>query len=140
MSIQDTFEFDKEGQVVKFPLFKRIFLGFVIVLIALLAFGIGRLSREGRGGSRDVKIEYDPSLIDATQTPVATSGLGEGRAAQTETASVINTGRIFASSQGKRYYYPGCKSTVSEKNKVFFADAKTAEAAGYTLATNCKPR
>lgn len=127
MSITESFEFDKDGEVVKNSPLKPFFLGFVIILVALLAFGIGRLSvAGGQGGG--VKIEYDPSLVD--QQPATT----------TLQQPILNSASVFASSKGTKYYFPNCKSTISAANKVTFMSAAEAEKAGYSLATNCKPR
>ncbi|MBX4195861.1 hypothetical protein KW796_02820 [Candidatus Parcubacteria bacterium] len=125
MSITEEFSFDKEGEVVRFPHLRRYFLASVIILIALLSFGVGRLT----GGEREgVTINYDPNLA----VPAAAVALSKPRV-------TADTGHsVFASSKGKRYYYPGCRNTISEKNKVTFATETMAEKAGYTLASGCK--
>lgn len=48
---------------------------------------------------------------------------------------------VFASKNGTKYYYLGCSGAnrIQEQNKVWFASGREAEAAGYTLATNCTP-
>ncbi len=140
MSIQDTVHFDNTGEVVRHPTLKRYFLALVIVLVAILGFGVGKLS--GQGSRAGVSINYDPSLLKdpAPASPVSTS------ADTSQTSSVIAAtipvqsakGAVFASVNGKRYYYPGCSNTISEKNKVTFATAAMAESAGYTLSANCK--
>ena len=120
MSITETYHFDKRGEVVRNPLFKRLFVSLVVILVALLSFGLGRLSGSPRGG---VSISYEPeSLADSKIS--TTAGVGE----------------VVVSSQGTRYYYSHCKNSISEKNKVVFATALMAEKAGYTLALNCKPK
>ncbi|MBX4189652.1 hypothetical protein KW785_03640 [Candidatus Parcubacteria bacterium] len=129
MSIQDTFEIDKGGEVVRRQALKRFFLSLVVVLVALLAFGLGRLSGQGRVSG--VEIKFDQSLLEGDNTATALSSV------PSVSKEVLHTGQVFASSKGTRYYYEGCKSTVSEKNKVFFESASMAEKAGYTLAANC---
>lgn len=123
MSITETFHFDKGGNVEKNPLFKRFFLTLVIVLVAILSFGVGRLTSKRGGG---VEINYSPSALENTPN--------------TPQAGVSVSGSVVASSQGTRYYYSHCKNSISEKNKVTFATALMAEEAGYTLALNCKAR
>jgi len=126
MSLSETVDFDKDGQVVHFSPIKQLFLVLVIILVALLAFGIGRLSQTGN--REPIRIEYDQNLSQV-------SGIS--------TASVINSvpaGGVFASNKGKKYYYPGCSNTISEANKVTFPTPKDAESAGFTLASNCHPK
>jgi hypothetical protein len=122
MSIQDTFSFDKDGEVVRFSWVRRFFVSLLIILVGLLSFGLGRLSGQGsREGS--VRVSYSPSLpAPATSQP----------------ASAVVSTAIVASSQGKKYYYPGCANNISDKNKITFASSASAEAAGYTLAANCQ--
>ncbi|HRH25409.1 MAG TPA: Ada metal-binding domain-containing protein [Parcubacteria group bacterium] len=103
---------------------KPYFLAIVIVLVALLSFGVGRLTSTQREG---VEINFDQSLLQNT-------------ASAANVSSSVTTGKISASVNGTRYYYPHCKSTVSEKNKIFFDSAAQAEEAGYELAVNCKPK
>jgi hypothetical protein len=118
MSIQDTFSFDKDGEVVRFPLVRRFFLTLVIILIGLFSFGLGRLS--GQSGAGEMKISYDPNTSsESASTPA-------------------NAGAIIASSQGKKYYYSGCANNISDKNKITFTTSAQAESAGYTLASGCK--
>ena len=116
MNISETISFDKVGV----PLWRKLFLSIVIILVASLSFAIGRLTREGK--SEPIKIEYDQSL----------------------TSTVINSNEnsasVIASKNGKKYHYPFCPGAkqISEKNKIIFASKEAAEASGYTLAANCK--
>ncbi|MDB5254486.1 MAG: hypothetical protein JWL80_552 [Parcubacteria group bacterium] len=99
------------------------------ILLVILGFGIGRLVETGK--KEGVSISYDPEFVLHATTLFGTT-----------TPKVIpsstNTASVYASSQGKRYYYQTCKSSISEKNKITFATKELAEKAGYTLATNCK--
>jgi len=122
MSIQDTFSFDKDGEVVRFSWFKRFFLSLVIILVGLLSFGLGRLSGQ-RSGAGEVKVSYDQGALSS---------------AVAESDAPAVSGLIVASSQGKKYYYAGCANNISAKNKINFTTSAEAESAGYTLATNCQ--
>ncbi len=139
MSISEIVSFDKDGRIerpstllgINFSLFQKLFLSFVIILIALLAFGIGRLSVVGN--REPIKIEYDPNLTEWSTPSVD------------QTANVINAvkkGEVIASKNGARYHYPYCPGAkqIKEENKIIFATVAAAEAAGYSLAANCKPR
>ncbi|MSR87820.1 MAG: hypothetical protein EXS69_01470 [Candidatus Zambryskibacteria bacterium] len=112
--------FDEEGHIERFPWLKKLFLSLVIILVAGLSFGIGRLT--GVGKSEPIQIEYNQEISNF-QSPIS------------------NQASVYASSKGERYYYANCSglSRVSEANKVNFATAAIAEARGYTLASNCSP-
>ncbi|MFH1472972.1 MAG: hypothetical protein ABIF06_00970 [bacterium] len=136
-SPDDTFEFDENGRVEKRPLFKKLFLSLVIILVAGLSFGLGKLSNLNQ--SSGIKIEYTD--LDNPEEKQAFNG------ASSQTASVINAvmvsdENVVVSSKGTKYHYPYCSGAkqISETNKVVFASAQAAEAAGYTLAANCKPK
>ena len=118
----ETVDFDKDGNVVRFSPLRRLFLVLVIVLVALLSFGIGRLSGEG------------------DRKPVSIQGVALDKSVNNSASAILGVHGVFASSKGKKYYYPGCSNTISEANKVTFATAEMAESAGYTLASNCSPK
>ena len=133
MSIPEIVSYDKEGRIERFPIFQKLFLSLVVMLVALLSFGVGRLSVIG--DREPIKIEYDPNLN-----------------IESESASVINGSKVISlpsgssqvvvSKNGARYHYQHCSGAkqIKEKNKIVFATPVAAEAAGYTLAANCKPR
>ena len=75
MSLTEDISFDNRGEAVKFPLFRKLFLALVIILVALLSFGIGRLSVTGK---EPIRIEYDPELTTNNSQPTTS-----------QTASVI---------------------------------------------------
>jgi hypothetical protein len=56
------------------------------------------------------------------------------------TASTIATGKIVASKNGKRYYYPNCGgiNRIKSENRIYFETKEQAEAKGLTLASGCK--
>ena len=134
MNISEVVSFDKEGRVEYFPLWRRLFLALVIILVATLSFGIGRLSVVG--DREPLRIEYDPQLTTDNSQPTQN---------KSQTASAINAvsgGEVITSKNGNKYHYPYCPGAkqIKEENKVIFASATAAEAAGYTLAANCLPR
>ena len=131
--------YDKDGEVSsapptggwRIPLFRKLFLSLTIILVATLSFGIGRLSVVGN--REPIKIEYDPALTEWSTPSVD------------QTASVINAvkeGGVITSKNGVRYHYLHCSGAkqIKEENKIVFATPAAAEAAGYTLAANCKLR
>ena len=139
MSLTEIISFSKEGEPepagARNLIFRKLFLALVIILVALLSFGIGRLSAPGTGDG--VEIEYDPSLSSVDQSASVIKSAG-GVTEVDESSS----GQVIASSNGRKYHYPHCSGAkqISEANKITFASALDAEASGYTLASNCKPR
>lgn len=144
MSVSEILEYDKDGEVVQNPRFRRLFLAIVIILVAALAFGVGRLSAPKSGGG--VSIEY----IEGQETSPGTNNN------QAQQASVLNAAKaaggvgavsaskseVVASKNGQRYHFAHCAGAkqIKEENKIVFASPQAAEAAGYTLAANCSPK
>lgn len=125
MNITELVSYDKDGRIERWPLFQKLFLSLVIILVALLSFGIGRLTVAGNG--EPIRVEYDPTISNS-QTADVISAVGE--------TSVV------ASKNGSKYHFlhcPGAKQ-IKEENKIVFATPAAAEAAGFTLAANCLPR
>ncbi len=124
MSLTEEVSFDNRGRINRLPSLKKFYLSAVILLVALLAFGLGRLS--GMGQDRgEIKIEYNPQLTASTINSVP---------------APRSASEVVASKNGKKYHYshcPGAKQ-ISEGNKIVFESPEAAEASGYTLASNCK--
>ena len=123
----ETVQLNESGEVEHFPLFRKLFLSFTIILVALLSFGIGQLSVTGN--REPIRIEYDSQISNQTA----------------QTASVVNAigkNSVVASKNGIRYHYPYCTGAkqIKEENRIIFATPAIAEAAGFTLASNCKPQ
>lgn len=131
MSLTEEVAFDNSGNVERFPVIRKLFLSLVIVLVALLAFGIGRLTSTGENGT--IRVEKDPQLTTDDRGPTT----------NTQSANALNSisnTQVVGSKNGTKYHYshcPGAKQIV-EKNLITFPSASAAEASGYTLATNCK--
>lgn len=107
-----------------------IVIGFV--LVAIIAFGAGRLSSP--------EIVRNPIIIDeltasstlnifgsVSQSLGAAVGQGSG------TANINIKGMFVASKNGTKYYWPWCSwaERIKEENKVWFNSEKDAQAAGF---------
>ncbi|MBI2065770.1 MAG: hypothetical protein HYT68_01735 [Candidatus Zambryskibacteria bacterium] len=134
MSLSEIVSYDKDGQVERFPLFRKLFLSLVIILVALLSFGIGRLSVVGN--REPVRIEYDPEISNS-QFPISNQA-----SIINALTNIENSTSVVVSKNGARYHYPHCAGAkqIKEENKIVFSSPAAAEAAGYTLAANCSPR
>ncbi|MBI5045889.1 MAG: hypothetical protein HZC14_02730 [Candidatus Niyogibacteria bacterium] len=108
-----------------------LFTAAAIVLIAIIGFGLGRLSAIYERKT-PVTVEY---LNDTgTTTNAMTSNKDENTG-----FSVNNTG-IVASKNGSKYYPADCPAAarIKEENKIRFNSAKEAEAAGYSASVMCQ--
>jgi len=98
---------------------KDLILVVVIILVALISFGLGRLSKIGES-----RVPVTIENLSASVLP--TPGVGEKT--------------IVASKNGTKYHYVWCSgaSTIKEENKIYFSSVEEAKSAGYTPAANCK--
>lgn len=115
---------------------EQMFLSVVVVLVGVISFGLGRQSLHMPtpvSQSANVQLAPEPFILSSDTTAV--------RAAEAITSPLepVDAGRLVASKSGSRYHLPDCPSAkqIKESNKVFFASAAEAEAAGYTKAANC---
>jgi len=95
-------------------------------LIAVSSFNLGRFS-----ASQDHQV----SIHQAGGSAVAT-----GSDAIAETGPMDTRVVVSRSSSSRKYHYSWCSGAkqIKEENKVWFATAALAEAAGYSLAGNCR--
>ena len=145
MNISETISYDKDGEVVRFPVFRKLFLSLVIILVAALSFGIGRLSVIGKRGT--VRIEYDSEISNSqfsisNEASVSKAFNNIENSLKTENSKIENSTSVVVSKNGSKYHYLYCSGAkqIKEENKITFATPAAAEAAGYTLAANCKLR
>lgn len=114
---------------------KNLFLIFLIVLISLLSFQLGRISKTT---SEPIKIEQarvqeifsknNPNIrIDPNNPNTENRGAEE-----------IDF-RVVASKNGTKYHFLWCSGAkrIKEANKIYFNSEEEAISAGYTLAGNC---
>ena len=106
----------------------------ILVLVALLSFGLGRLSVI-YGGGGGIEIVY----------PESTQNAAVLLASETDQAPELppppeGGGGYVASKTGAKYHLPWCSGarSIKEENKIYFQTKEEAESAGYTPAGNCK--
>lgn len=108
----------------------KLFLTVLLVTIAFISFGLGRLAERA--------VQQTPQN-SAPASVIFTDIASENKEADsTEPATV--TEQYVASKSGTKYHYPWCPGAkqMKEENKIFFTSRAEAEAAGYTPAANCK--
>lgn len=103
---------------------ERWFIPLSITLLALMSFGLGRISANTRP---------EPVTIqEALEKPeLSQKSVGNSQAAL--------LGNFVASKNGKKYYPLSCggANRIKEENKIYFATIEEAERAGYGKALNC---
>jgi len=116
---------------------RNIFLIFLIVLISLLSFQLGRISKTA---GQPIKIEK--ANIKEIFQPDANVRIDANDTNNTEDRGVERVDfRVVVSkkSTSKKYHFLWCAGAkqIKEENKVFFNSEKEAISAGYSLAGNC---
>lgn len=126
---------------------QNLFLIFLIILIALLSFQLGRISKRAgqpirieKASIQEIFNEQNANMrIDPSSR---TQGVHYGAGVNDANRGVEKIDfRVVASkkSTSGKYHFswcPGAKQ-IKEENKIFFNSEKEAISAGYALAGNC---
>lgn len=107
---------------------KELYLASVVVLVAVIGFGLGRLSK--------IREEKTPITIkDRGLIAVSASSVDINKTVENKADKIF-----VASRNGKKYYYAWCESAnvIKEQNRIWFSTQEEAERAGYEPAANCK--
>lgn len=121
------------------PIENELFIVLVIILVALISFGLGRLSK--------IRENKTPITIENINegVPINLTGEGSGASAnagqQTAKPGFTAGEKLYvASKNGTKYHYPWCSGaqTIKEENKIWFSSKEEAQKAGYQPASNCK--
>jgi hypothetical protein len=111
----------------------------IFILVAVLAFGLGRISR--------IEDHREPIVIESLPLVAAVATIaGEPSPSPPPPAAVVQTpppasqGGYVASKSGAKYHLVTCGSakSIKEENRIYFSTKQAAEAAGYEPAKNCK--
>jgi hypothetical protein len=108
----------------------------MLVLVALCAFGLGRLSVIDEAGVAEKEsVRFVMTDLSAAPPPFLDNALNE-----TESTATPNALVLVASRSGTRYHLPSCPGAkrIKAENRIYFQSRAEAEAAGYTPAANCK--
>lgn len=103
---------------------KDLILLIVIILVSLISFGFGRLSKIGES---KIPINIERVSLDSES--------------QEGNVVISQPNKLFvASKNGTKYHYPWCSGaqSIKEENKIWFSSKEEAEKAGYQPASNCK--
>ena len=99
----------------------------VLVLASSASFGLGYLAGID---ANTAQAGQGNGLTFESSSPIAT----------TSVSNSLQSGQVIASKNGTKYYFSSCAGAnkISDANKIRFSSPSVAEAAGYTLAANCK--
>ncbi len=116
------------------PMENDFILIIVIILVALISFGLGRLSK-----IRENKI---PITIENAISNISSASDASGVLPDVaRSVGKNNSEKLYvASKSGTKYHYPWCAGAVNikEENKIWFSSKEEAEKSGYSPASNCK--
>jgi len=115
---------------------KDLILIIIIICVAFIGFGLGRLSKIQENKS-PIIIESLGAVIGNLdlESPILSPEMAQG-----ENFPSNQEGLLVGSKNGTKYHYPWCSGAlrIKEENKVWFNSAEEARQAGYTPASNCK--
>jgi hypothetical protein len=116
----------------------ELFLAVLILLVAVVSFGLGRMSIVAgplNSDGQTAKVRLTTAPTSNQQTPALSPS-----APVEESVDVSVSGNYVASKNGARYHLPWCPGAqqMNEENKIWFDTKEEAEVAGYTPAANCK--
>lgn len=105
----------------------EIMLVVIILLIAVTAFGLGRLSTSKQNASTSV-------------TRAATGTLSQIESNGDKLLKKSLSGAVMASKNGEAYHLPWCSGAkrISPENIIWFSSPEDAKESGYRPAKNCK--
>lgn len=120
---------------------KDILTVFIIILVGLGSFGLGRLSTSDNNSGISVEYTKEPSLPTSSNAISALETLQNTKIEpNTPKAPKAQFGAYFASNRGSKYYSIGCSGgkTLKPENKIYFQTKEEAEKAGYEISNTCK--
>lgn len=118
------------------PYKNDIFIVLVIILVALISFGLGRLSKI-RENKMPVTIEnLSANMINSQENIPQDNQNIKNNQVQINSSQ----GMLIGSKNGTKYHFPWCSGAqrIKEENKIWFSNKEEAEKAGYAPAANCK--
>jgi len=110
---------------------KDLLIILVIVLVATLSFGLGRLSQKTANKPElkigEIELNSVPAAVYASQVSSKTSQAPQG------------DGTVVGSRNSTKYHYPWCSGAkrIKEENKIYFSSIEQARGQGYEPAANC---
>ncbi len=117
--------------------------GFLLIMSAILiggsAYLIGNMNTLESNLS-EIKIVYPDNIAVKEDVQIEEPQSQKTTTQSNDIKSDSVTGKIVASKNGKRYYYPNCGgiNRIKLENRIYFDTNEQAESKGLTLASGCK--
>jgi hypothetical protein len=107
------------------------------ILIGGIAYFIGKIQTL-ESQPNTIQVVY-PDAIAIKKDTINTSNQAAASINST-IETKLQTGKIIASKNGKRYYYESCSGVnrIKPENRIYFDTKEQAEAKGLTIASGCK--
>lgn len=122
---------------------KDLLIVLLVLLCSSLGFGLGMLAERQNEAEKGSGIKIAPISNSTAAVPVtALAGAAVGAFSTSEAPQgAVGQGTMpyVGSRSGKVYYLSTCKSAnrIKPENRIYFASAEAAKAAGRTPAANC---
>lgn len=102
----------------------------VFINIAIIALGVSLI----------IGLFFAYKAVETAEAPTIEYGAFHPEFRILDTKKGDTAGKIGASNNGTRYYYPACSglARIKPENRVYFDTVEEAETAGFSLAENCK--
>jgi len=136
-----------KGLVSSFPEWEKdVFVGLLVVVVAVGAYGIGRLARLSQSNVpvRIENLEGTSQVANAVMSVKTEKSSSGTKLLEIEQGSVPQqastpAGVVVGSKNGTKYHLPDCSGAkrIKPENLVTFDSVSEAERAGYTPAANC---
>lgn len=114
------------------PYKNDLFTATAIVLMAVIGFGLGRLSA--------IYERKTPITVEYLNNIATTTSIAAPQNSNKKMGTDANNINMVASKNGGKYYPVNCPaaSRIKEENKIKFNSAKEAESAGYSASAMCE--
>ncbi len=121
------------------PIENDLILVIVIILVALISFGLGRLSKI-RENKTPITVDSSTALGAGNAVSNVSGALSDAELSTNSPKLGVGEKLYVASKSGTKYHYPWCSgaTNIKEENKIWFSSKEEAEKAGYSPASNCK--
>lgn len=119
----------------------QLFYGFLLLLVGISSFGLGRLTDDNSIQNRTVSAPV--AKKEAINSKIAVEANQDKPKTNAQEATVIKaklvSGTVVASKSGTKYHLPDCPGAkqIKPANLISFESEAEAKAAGYSKASNC---
>ena len=126
------------------------YIAILLIITAVLSFGLGKLSVLQSGGGvtgssqavpiRSIAGPISTSSEETSNKPILPLAISAPAVLQVVSSEAQPQKNYVASKSGTKYHAMNCSGTktIKETNKIYFSTEDEAQAAGYTRSANCK--